>query len=162
MFKDKLKEIIAIVEESNVHEVEVSTWWGRKIRVTKDASNPAVAVPHASGQADPSVSAAGINDDQLATTAAGAAVAEPVKDTSGYHKIHAPIVGTFYRAPSPESSPYINVGDKINVGQVISIIEAMKIMNEIESDVDGTVVEVLVEDASPVEFNQPLVIVDPS
>ncbi len=149
MLKDKLKEIIAIVEESNVHEVEVSTWWGRKIRVTKDASNPAMAVSHASGQAGPSVSAA------------GAAVAEPVKDTSGYHKIHAPIVGTFYRAPSPESAPYINVGDKITVGQVISIIEAMKIMNEIESDVEGTVVEVLVEDTSPVEFNQPLVIVDP-
>ncbi len=161
MFKDKLKEIIAIVEESNVHEVEVSTWWGRKVRVTKDASNPATAVPHASVQAEPPVSDAGINDDQLGTTAAGAAVAEPVKDTSRYREIHAPIVGTFYRAPSPESAPYINVGDKINVGQVISIIEAMKIMNEIESDVDGTVVEVLVEDASPVEFNQPLVIVDP-
>lgn len=146
MLKGKLKEIIAIVEESNVHEVEVSTWWGRKIRVTKDASDPATG---------------STNDDQLATAAAGVAVSEPVKDTSSYQKIHAPIVGTFYRAPSPESSPYINVGDKISAGQVICIIEAMKIMNEIESDIDGTVVEILVENASPVEFNQPLVVADP-
>ncbi len=140
MLKKKLKEIIAIVEESDIHEVEVSTWWGRRIRVTKNASDPAM------------------NDDQLAEVG----VAEPVKDTSRYREVRAPIVGTFYRAPSPESSPYINAGDKISVGQVICIIEAMKIMNEIESDVDGTVVEVLVEDPSPVEFNQPLVVVDPS
>ncbi len=140
MLKKKLKEIIAIVEESDIHEVEVSTWWGRRIRVTKNASDPAM------------------NDDQLAEVG----VAEPVKDTSRYQEVRAPIVGTFYRAPSPESSPYINAGDKISVGQVICIIEAMKIMNKIESDVDGTVVEVLVEDPSPVEFNQPLVVVDPS
>ncbi len=157
MLKGKLKEIIAIVEESNVHEVEVSTWWGRKIRVTKNASDPATGIPHVSVHAEPPVSTGSTDDDQLAETA----VSEPVKDTSSYQKIHAPIVGTFYRAPSPESSPYINVGDKISAGQVICIIEAMKIMNEIESDVDGTVVEVLVENASPVEFNQPLVVVDP-
>jgi len=157
MLKGKLKEIIAIVEESNVHEVEVSTWWGRKIRVTKNASDPATGIPHVSVHAEPPVSTGSVNDDLLAE----AAVAEPVKDTSTYQKVHAPIVGTFYRAPSPESSPYINVGDKISAGQVICIIEAMKIMNEIESDVDGTVVEVLVEDTSPVEFNQPLVVVDP-
>ena len=161
MLKGKLKEIIAIVEESNVHEVEVSTWWGRKIRVTKNASDPATGIPHVSVHAEPPVSTGSTDDDQLATAAAGVAVAEPGKDTSTYQEVHAPIVGTFYRAPSPESSPYINVGDKISAGQVICIIEAMKIMNEIESDVDGTVVEVLVENASPVEFNQPLVVVDP-
>jgi len=152
MLKGKLKEIIAIVEESNVHEVEVSTWWGRKIRVTKSASDPATGISHVSVHAEPPVSTGSTDDDQLA---------EPVKDTSTYQEVHAPIVGTFYRAPSPESSTYINVGDKISVGQVICIIEAMKIMNEIESDVDGTVVEILVENASPVEFNQPLVVVDP-
>jgi len=161
MLKGKLKEIIAIVEESNVHEVEVSTWWGRKIRVTKDASDPATGSPHVSVHAESPVSTGNTNEDQLATAAGGVAVSEPVKDTSSYQKIHAPIVGTFYRAPSPESSSYIDVGGKISVGQVICIIEAMKIMNEIESDVDGTVVEILVENASPVEFNQPLVVVDP-
>ena len=148
MLKDKLKEIIAILEESNVHEVEVSTWWGRKIRVTKNASGQAMLYPHASVHAD-------------AAAAPEAAVPEPVEDTSRYRQIHAPIVGTFYRAPSPESPPYIDVGDKISVGQVICIIEAMKIMNEIESDVNGTVVDILEENASPVEFNQPLVVVDP-
>lgn len=162
MLKDKLKKIIAIVEQSNVHEVEVSTWWGRKIRVTKNASDPAMSFPHASVQAVPPSSTVSTSDDQPGAVAAEAVVPEPVKDISRHHNIHAPIVGTFYRAPSPESPPYINTGDKISVGQVICIIEAMKIMNEIESDVDGTVVDVLVENASPVEFNQPLVVVDPS
>lgn len=149
MLKKKLKGIIAIVEQSNIHEVEVSTWWGRKIRVTKDAS-------------DPPSSTVSTSDDQPDAVATEAVAPEPVKDTSRHHEIHAPIVGTFYRAASPESPPYINVSDKISVGQVICIIEAMKIMNEIESDVSGTVVDVLVENASPVEFNQPLVVVDPS
>ncbi|UCH63574.1 MAG: acetyl-CoA carboxylase biotin carboxyl carrier protein [Fidelibacterota bacterium] len=161
MLKGKLKEIIAIVEESNVHEVEVSTWWGRKIRVTKDSSDPAKDSPNVSVHTEPQVSTDSISDDQLVKATTGVDISMPVKDTSKHQKIHAPIVGTFYRAPSPESSPYINVGDKISVGQTICIIEAMKIMNEIESDVDGTVVDILVENASPVEFNQPLVVVDP-
>ena len=162
MLKDKLKEIIAIVEQSNVHEVEVSTWWGRKIRVTKDASGQVTSFPNASVEAVPPSSTVSTSDDQPDAVAAGAVAPEPVKDTSRHHEINAPIVGTFYRAPSPESPPYINISDKISVGQVICIIEAMKIMNEIESDVGGTVVDVLVENASPVEFNQPLVVVDPS
>jgi acetyl-CoA carboxylase biotin carboxyl carrier protein len=82
--------------------------------------------------------------------------------TNQLHRISAPIVGTFYRAPSPDASPYINIGDKITAGQVICIIEAMKIMNEIESEVSGTVIEVLVDNAQPVEYNQPLVVIEPS
>ncbi|MFB0515412.1 MAG: acetyl-CoA carboxylase biotin carboxyl carrier protein [Candidatus Neomarinimicrobiota bacterium] len=160
MLKNKLKEIIDIVEKHNVHEVEVSTWWGRKIRVTKDASNMALAYPHTSIQASPSVPSPDASDQQPVTTRESE-VPELVKETV-HHQIHAPIVGTFYRAPSPESPPYINIGDEISVGQVICIIEAMKIMNEIESDMSGTVVNILVENATPVEFNQPLVVVNPS
>ncbi|MCH8024531.1 MAG: acetyl-CoA carboxylase biotin carboxyl carrier protein, partial [Candidatus Marinimicrobia bacterium] len=81
---------------------------------------------------------------------------------SRHHTITAPIVGTFYAAASPESPPFIKVGDRLTTGQTICIIEAMKIMNEIESDVDGTVVEILPDNATPVEFNQPLVVVDPA
>jgi len=159
MLKHKLKEIIDIVEQSDVHEVEVSTWWGRKIRVTKNASGLTTSYPDNSVQAAPPLPITNADAQQPALEET---VTEPVEDTTRYHQINAPIVGTFYRAPSPESPTYINVGDKISIGQVICIIEAMKIMNEIESDVGGAVVEVLVENATPVEFNQPLVVVDPS
>ena len=161
MLKDKLKELIAIVEESNVHEVEVSYWWGRKIRVAKTISNPALGFPHASVHAGAQVSAENAGEGQTELAAAGSAESGSVKDISHYHQICAPIVGTFYRAPSPESTPYVKKGEKVSSGQVVCIIEAMKIMNEIESDVAGTVVDIMVDNASPVEFNQPLVIVDP-
>ncbi len=150
MLKDRLKELIAIVEESGVNEIEISSWWGRRIRVTKNASAPAgaLASPDSATPAPPVVG----------TAVPGAAAPE----TSRHHSITAPIVGTFYAASSPESPPFIKVGDKLKKGQTICIIEAMKIMNEIESDVDGTVVEILPDNATPVEFNQPLVVVDPA
>ncbi|MCK4579616.1 MAG: acetyl-CoA carboxylase biotin carboxyl carrier protein [Candidatus Marinimicrobia bacterium] len=152
MQKSKLKELIAIVEESGINEIEVSTWWGRKVRITKNSNAPgayhqppAIAVPGAASANQPEASPA----------------AEPPVVSSDHHTILSPIVGTFYRAPSPESPAFINVGDKLTKGQTICIIEAMKIMNEIESEVSGTVVEILVENANPVEFNQALVVVDP-
>ncbi len=74
--------------------------------------------------------------------------------------IYAPLVGTFYRAPSPQDKPYIQVGDRVKVGQVICIIEAMKLMNEIESEVDGIVRKILVEDGQPVEYGQPLFLIE--
>lgn len=83
------------------------------------------------------------------------------EDTSKYIEIKSPMVGTFYRKPSPDKPPYINVGDDISEGQVLCIIEAMKLFNEIESEVNGKIVKVLVEDASPVEYDQPLFLVEP-
>lgn len=85
----------------------------------------------------------------------------PIQETSSpssanLHIIHSPIVGTFYRAPSPEAPPFIKVGDKIQVGSPLCIVEAMKLMNEIESDVSGTVVRCMVDNGKPVEYNQPL------
>ena len=76
--------------------------------------------------------------------------------------IKSPIIGTFYRRPSPDKDPFINVGDTVDVGSVVGIVEAMKLFNEIESDVSGTIVKVLVDDMSPVEYDQPLFLVDPS
>ncbi|MEE9162409.1 MAG: acetyl-CoA carboxylase biotin carboxyl carrier protein [Candidatus Neomarinimicrobiota bacterium] len=157
MLKDRLKEIIAIVEASGVDEVEISTWWGRKIKVRKSAAaegNPASLSPQPGVSRPPAV------DDHQAGAAAGEP--ETVGDASRRKQIQAPIVGTFYRAASQDAKPYIESGDRISVGQVICIIEAMKIMNEIESDVGGTVIDILVANGTPVEFNQPLVVVDPS
>ena len=78
------------------------------------------------------------------------------------HEIHSPIVGTFYRAPAPDADPYVQIGDVVSPGSVLCIVEAMKLMNEIESDVSGKIVKILVENGKPVEYNQPLFLVQPS
>jgi len=84
----------------------------------------------------------------------------PVNDN--YLTIKSPIIGTFYRRPSPDKDPFINVGDKIDIGSVVGIVEAMKLFNEIESEVSGTIVKVLIDDMSPVEYDQPLFLVEPN
>lgn len=86
---------------------------------------------------------------------------EPTEDTSKYIEIKSPMVGTFYRKPSPDKPTYVNIGDDISEGSILCIIEAMKLFNEIESEVNGKIVKVLVEDASPVEYDQPLFLVEP-
>ncbi len=83
------------------------------------------------------------------------------EDSSNYIEVKSPIVGTFYRAPSPDKPPYLKVGDTIEVGSVVCIVEAMKLFNEIESEVAGKVVKIMIEDASPVEYDQVLYLVDP-
>ena len=82
-------------------------------------------------------------------------------DTDNYHTINSPIIGTFYRKPSPDKDVFVNVGDTVGEGDVLCVIEAMKLFNEIESDVSGKIVKILVEDASPVEFDQPLFLIEP-
>ncbi len=111
------------------------------------ASTPAPAAPPAT------------NEDKQATSS----VEQPAEeDSSRYVAIRSPMVGTFYRAPAPDKPPFVKVGDRIEVGQVVCIIEAMKLFNEIESEVAGTIVKVCVEDASPVEYDQVLFLVDPA
>jgi acetyl-CoA carboxylase biotin carboxyl carrier protein len=90
----------------------------------------------------------------------GTAQAEEAEPATEEHVVKAPIVGTFYRAPSPDSDPFVEVGDTVEEGDVLCIIEAMKLMNEIECETSGTVKEILVEDAEPVEFDQPLFVLD--
>ncbi|WKN46293.1 acetyl-CoA carboxylase biotin carboxyl carrier protein [Tunicatimonas pelagia] len=84
------------------------------------------------------------------------------EDKSNYVAIKSPMIGTFYKSPNPESGPFVQVGDRISKGQAVCIIEAMKLFNEIEAEQAGTIVEVLVEDSSPVEFDQPLFLIDPA
>ncbi|ARA93047.1 acetyl-CoA carboxylase, biotin carboxyl carrier protein [Rhodothermaceae bacterium RA] len=107
---------------------------------------PNGAVPPAAPAAAPEPAAG------AATGTASAAEAPPANE----HEVKAPIVGTFYRAPSPDADPFVQVGDRVKPGDVLCIIEAMKLMNEIESEVAGTVTEILVENAQPVEYDQPL------
>lgn len=103
---------------------------------------------------------------QVTATPQAVAPAEPTKeekdDTSNYVEIKSPIIGTFYRKPSPDKPVFVEVGDMVSKESVVCIIEAMKLFNEIESEVSGKIVKVLVEDGTPVEFGQPLFLVDPS
>jgi acetyl-CoA carboxylase biotin carboxyl carrier protein len=144
-----LKEIRALLElfrEYGLTEVEVERS-GERVRVRREPP-PAVA---ASPTASP------------APASQASPVAEPTRDDRRQHlvTVEAPMVGTFYRSPSPEADPYVREGDVIKEGQVLCIIEAMKLMNEIESKVTGRVIRVLVENAQPVEYGQPLFLIEP-
>ena len=85
----------------------------------------------------------------------------PESNSDNYHTVKSPIIGTFYRKPSPDKDVFVNVGDTVGEGDVLCVIEAMKLFNEIESDISGKIVKILVEDASPVEFDQPLFLIEP-
>ena len=150
MWQDKVKEVINILENSNVNEIEI-TFWGRKIRVVKNASsilsNSVAAAPETIIQNDKISNNMSHEDD------------DTEKIDSG-EKILSPMPGVFYSSQAPEKPPFVSEGDKVKVGQVLCIIESMKIMNEIESEFEGTIKKVLVSNSDPVEFNQPLFIVE--
>ncbi len=149
MWQDKVKEVISILENSNVNEIEI-TFWGRKIRVVKNASSTL----------SNSVSAAPrtiIQDDKISNDTNHESNNEKI---DAGEKILSPMPGVFYSSQAPEKPPFVSEGDNVKVGQVLCIIESMKIMNEIESELEGTVKKVLVSNSDPVEFNQPLFIIE--
>ena len=163
---NEIQDLIKFVSKSGVSEVELETKEVKiviKTNTRKDA--PAVvyqtAVPAPVQQiAAPvpvSVSAAPAADKP-----AEAKPAVPANDDSKYVTIKSPMIGTFYRSPGPDKPLFVNVGDEITPGKTVCIIEAMKLFNEIESEVKGKIVKVLVNDATPVEYDQPLFLVDPS
>jgi acetyl-CoA carboxylase biotin carboxyl carrier protein len=149
-----LKEILRTLDERQIAEFELETE-GMKLRVRKAsaAAPPAVVV---AGPAPVAVPAA-------APAAAGAPVPAPVAaEEAGLAVVKSPIVGTFYRSPNPDSPPFVGVGDRVRLGQVLCIIEAMKLMNEIESDAAGEVVKVHVENGQPVQYGDPLFSIRPA
>ena len=147
MWRDKVKEVVNILENSNVNEIEV-TFWGRRIRVVKNASN---LISSTSSSLDlPEVKKlrpGEKNENHL------------MADDSG-EKVLSPMPGVFYGAQSPDKPPFVSEGDKVKIGQTLCIIESMKIMNEIESEHSGTIKKILVSNSDPVEFNQPLFIIE--
>jgi len=146
MWKEKLKDIIYLLENSNVNEIETS-FWGRRYRVVK---KPAILVGEDGATAtDGTVIVDDLNPIKTVHTKA-------VTESNNHDKILSPMPGTFYTASSPETPNYVKIGDKVSQGDTLCIIEAMKIMNEIEAEKDGTIKSILVEDAQPVEYNQPL------
>lgn len=146
----KLKTLIDLVAESGISELEV-TEENDKVRIVNKVQTEAVAAPAVA--AAPVVAAA----PAAAPAAAEAApAAEPVVEGK---TVTSPMVGTFYRAPNPGAEPFVKVGDHVEAGQTLGIIEAMKLLNEIEAETSGTVKEICVENAQPVEFGQPLFII---
>jgi len=150
----KLKTLIDLVSESNISELEITEAEG-KVRIVKSApaGHFVAAVPAA--PVAPPVQAP--TPAEAAETAAAAAAAAP--EAAG-KVIKSPMVGTYYRAASPGANPFVEVGSEVKEGQAVCIIEAMKIMNEIESEVSGKIVRMLCENGQPVEFGQPLFIVE--
>ena len=149
-----VKKLLDLISESEVDEVAIEE--GEfKIKIKKNSAQPAQALqyqlpPQPQQQPNPQPAAA--------TQPAQEKTADKSSDADG-EVVKSPIVGTFYEAPSPDSDPFVSVGDIVKQGDTLCIIEAMKIMNEIEAEFSGTVQKILVSDASPVEFDQPLFII---
>jgi acetyl-CoA carboxylase biotin carboxyl carrier protein len=149
---EDLKALISLVAKEQIHEFEFESGTVR-FRIRKDAVAPVVAAPQAA--AAPAPAAAPQLPAQSVAAPASQAPGVPA-DEPGIHFITSPIVGTFYRAPSPNASPYVQVGDFVKPGQTLCVVEAMKLMNEIECDTAGEVVRVLVENGQPVEYGERL------
>lgn len=147
-----IKKLIKVVESSDITEFSVEEG-DLKLKISKQkefisapaAAPQTIALPAGVPAAAPSPA---VNAQ------------ETTEAKSNLHEIKSPIVGTFYRAPAPDADSYVKVGDKITSGTVLCIIEAMKLMNEIEADVNGKIVKILVENGTPVEYNQPLFLVE--
>ena len=150
----KIKKLIELVEESGISELEISEG-EESVRISRAApaaSFPVMQQAYAAPVQQPALSAA------VAPVAAEAAPAAAT-EISG-HIVRSPMVGTFYRTPSPDAKAFIKVGQKVNVGDTLCIVEAMKMMNQIEADKSGTVKAILVESGQPVEFDEPLVVIE--
>ena len=152
MWKNKLKEIIYILENSDVNEIDVS-FWGRRFRVVKSAGVSVMEKP----QVETTSLNAPLSDK---SSELSKPISEPVDSNS--KEVLSPMPGTFYSAPSPEADPFVKVGDSVKKGDTLCIIEAMKIMNEIEAESSGTISEIVINNGEPVEYNQPLFKIKPS
>ncbi len=154
----EIQNFIRFVKKSGVAEVELST---EEFEIRIVTENPAPVAPVT--QAPVAVSATPQPVAPTAQTPPAQTAGETTnEENSNYVTIKSPMIGTFYRKPGPDKDVFVNVGDTVNEGDVVCIIEAMKLFNEIESEVSGKIVKVLVDDSSPVEYDQPLFLVDPS
>ena len=153
MWKNRLKELLYILENSNVNEIDV-TFFGIRYRVVKEPNVHDESI---------STTANENRDDSNETTKLEESVDQKVEESKKNENIDvlSPMPGTFYRSPSPDDASFVNEGDSINKGDTLCIIEAMKIMNEIEAEENGIVQKILVEDGHAVEFNQPLFLINP-
>jgi acetyl-CoA carboxylase biotin carboxyl carrier protein len=153
---DLIKKLVKIVDTSSVTDLEIEEN-GVKIKIAKKIRSSQVItqaqIPVAQAQPILQPASAGAGETSMQK-----AEVEPI--VANLHEIRSPIVGTFYRAPAPDADSYVQIGSTVSPGSVLCIVEAMKLMNEIESDVAGKVVKILVENGKPVEYNQPLFLIE--
>jgi oxaloacetate decarboxylase alpha subunit len=152
--------LIKLVEESNIGELEVSSW-GQKVCIRKKAGTNGANPHHGSANLAPvplpaAIAQSPVEQLEVATQGPKATITK-----TALIEIKSPMVGTFYKAPAPDAKPYVEIGQTIKQGQVVCIIEAMKLMNEIEADSAGRIVEVMIENGKPVQFGQPLFLIEP-
>lgn len=150
----KIKKLIELLEESNIHELEIREG-EESVRIARGPSNATytMAAPMPMMQAAPVAAPVAAAPAPVAAAAPAESAAPAVKG----HVVKSPMVGTFYRSPSPSSPAFVEVGKQVKAGDVICIVEAMKMMNQIEADKSGVIEAILVENGQPVEFDQPLV-----
>ncbi len=145
----KVKKLIELLEESNIAEIEIHEG-EESVRISRQGALGQPFMPIAYGQAQPAAA--------VAAPAAGSR-AEEAAELKG-HVVRSPMVGTFYRAPSPGAKPFVTEGSQVAAGDTLCIIEAMKILNQIETDKGGKITRILVENGQPVEYNQPLFLIE--
>ncbi len=151
-----LERLIRAIDESSIDSIELERG-GTRVRLAKTPEGAGVTYAPPSPAAVPSAPVA-----QPVSPEANPEVAAPAEPSSNLLEVVAPMVGTFYRAPAPDAPPYAEKGKRVSKGDTLCIIEAMKLMNELECEVDGTIVEVLVENGQPIEYGQVLFRVDPA
>ncbi len=150
----KVKKLIELVEESGIAELEISEG-EESVRISRSSTAPAAPVQYTAAPiAPPTTESAPVHSSPVATEAT-----QTTTEPTG-HKVLSPMVGTFYRSPSPEAKSFVEVGQSVSVGDTLCIVEAMKMMNQIEADKSGTITAILVEDGTAVEFDQPLVVIE--
>ena len=165
---DYIRQLLGLFDESSVNELRIEQD-GTTIRLSKTGKHEFGGMPMQNMFPPmPPISTAPIIMSEAPAMQAAPASSAPTPvpvaaevSTKTYHEIHSPIVGTFYRSPSPDSPVYVEVGASVSPGTVLCIVEAMKLMNEIECDVYGKVAKILVENGKPVEYNQPLFLIEP-
>ena len=157
-----VKKLIKLLSDSDVNEIEIEEE-GQKVRIVKHSSNSAGSTPTfvpfyqqgVQAPAAPALPSAPTANSQPETSLPA------IETQKKLHEIKSPIVGTFYKAPAPDAAPFVDVGSIIQVGSVLCIVEAMKLMNEIESDVSGKITKVVVQNGQPVEYGQTLFLIEP-
>jgi acetyl-CoA carboxylase biotin carboxyl carrier protein len=150
----KLKKLIDLVQESGIGELEI-TEGEERVRIARGGI---VSVQPGTAAPGPATAAPGTAAPAAAPATAAPTATPPAAGAEG-HAVKSPMVGTFYRAPSPEAKPFVSVGDAVKEGQTVCVIEAMKLMNEIEADASGVIKAILVENGQPVEYGQALFII---
>ena len=165
MLQDKIKSLIEIIEGTEVDELEVSSFWGaQKIRLCKNNNVEVQTMAQPQNQAQPVAqpSIAETTPPKVEPVKVAETEVKNLNNPENTIEVIAPLVGTYYQSPKPGSPSFVKEGDIVSVGQTLCIIEAMKIFNEIESEVSGKIIKIVAKDTSPVEYGQVLMLIEPN